>query len=512
MTKQAKAIMVQGTSSNVGKSILVAALCRIFKQDGYSVAPYKSQNMALNAFVTKEGGEMGRAQVVQAEAAGIDPSVHMNPILLKPEADARSQVVVLGKVQTTVKAKEYYKLTDDLLKIAMDSLVKLRNEYDVVVIEGAGSPAEINLSKHEIANMRIAREAAAPVLLVGDIDRGGVYASCYGTVQLLSKEDRKYIKGYVINKLRGDGSLLAPANKILEKKTHIPIIGVVPYFKNITIAQEDSVYLDNPQEESAKCDLDVVIVRLPHISNYDDFDPIKAFGGALRYVQKVSELGNPHIIILPGSKNTFADLKWLKDNGLFNVIQIKNSQGTVIIGICGGYQIMGKTLSDPLGIEKDPEDQTNWTQEDSGLGILDSHTIFADEKRTCQTTAQTIQNRSILDNMAGIKLSGYEIHMGRTTVEGSCAFNLCTQGGKACVVHDGALNKEGNAFGTYLHGIFDSSEFTSILLNNVRKYYGLPQRYDMTGVNKNAEYNKLADIVRQNVDMAKIYEILNKGL
>ena len=512
MTKQAKVIMVQGTSSNVGKSVLVAALCRIFKQDGYSVAPYKSQNMALNAFVTKEGGEMGRAQVVQAEAAGIEPSVHMNPVLLKPEADSRSQVVVLGKVYATVKSREYYKLTDGLLKTAMDSLAKLRSEYDIVVIEGAGSPAEINLSKHEIANMRIAREATAPVLLVGDIDRGGVYASFYGTVQLLSKKDRKYIKGFVINKLRGDGSLLAPANKILEEKTHIPILGVVPYFKDIAIAQEDSVYLDSPLEESAKCDLDVVIIRLPHISNYDDFDPIKAFGGALRYVQKVQELGNPHIIILPGSKNTFADLKWLKEIGLFDAIKAKNSQGIIIIGICGGYQMMGKTMADPLGIEKNHEDQTAQVQEDSGLGILDVNTSFANEKRTCQTTAEIIQSRGILANMADIRLSGYEIHMGRTTAEGAHAFNFCIQGGKACAVQDGALNKKGNALGTYLHGIFDSSDFTATLLNNTREYYDLPKRHGMTGINKNAEYNKLADIVRQNVDMTKIYKILNQSI
>ena len=512
MTKQAKVIMVQGTSSNVGKSILVTALCRIFKQDGYSVAPYKSQNMALNAFVTKEGGEMGRAQVVQAEASGIEPSVHMNPILLKPEADARSQVVVLGKVQTTVKAKDYYTLTDSLLKTAMDSLTKLRSQYDIVVIEGAGSPAEINLSKHEIANMRIAREASAPVLLVGDIDRGGIYASFYGTVQLLSKEDRKHIKGYIINKLRGDGSLLAPANKILEKKTRITIVGTVPYLRNMAIAQEDSVYLDTLQEENAQCDLDVAIMRFPHISNYDDFDQIKAFGSALRYVQKTSELGNPHIIILPGSKNTFADLKWLKDTGLFNAIKEKNTQGIIIIGICGGYQIMGKTLSDPLGIEKNNEDQTAQAQEDSGLAILDAHTCFANEKRTCQTNAEIIQNRGILADTSGIKLSGYEIHMGRTTVESACAFNFCIQDGKSCAVQDGALNKDGNAFGTYLHGIFDSSEFTSVLLNNIRSYYGLPKRHNMTGINKNAEYDKLADIVRQNIDMTKIYEILNKGI
>ena len=512
MPKQAKVIMIQGTASNVGKSMLTAALCRIFKQDGYSVAPFKSQNMALNAFVTEDGGEIGRAQAVQAEAAGIEPTVDMNPILLKPEKEHSAQLIVRGRVQGNVKPGEISAKSEELLNIAMESLNKLRSQYDIVVIEGAGSPAEINLSKHEIANMRVAKEASAPVLLVGSIDRGGVYAALYGTVAIIDVVDAARIKGFIINKLRGTASLLEPANQILSDKTRIPVLGMVPYYHNISIAEEDNVVLETLQpEQNDKYDLDIAIMRTPYISNHDDFDPLKAFGGSLRYVHNTNELGNPHIIILPGSKNTFSDIKWLKETRLAQAIIEQNTKGTVIIGICGGYQMMGIDISDPFGMEKSAEEQDGLHQKTTGLALLPTHTVFAKDKRIRQAIADILHQRGILQGVPAENLIGYEIHMGRTTSDSNYILKIQAKDGDGGML-DGAINDRGNAFGTYLHGIFDNSDFTAALLNNIRKYYNLPERHDMTGINRNAEYNKLAQNVRQSLDMTKIYEILDKGL
>jgi adenosylcobyric acid synthase len=333
----AKTLMIQGTASSVGKSIIVAGLCRIFRQDGFKVAPFKAQNMALNSFVTREGGEIGRAQAVQAEAAGIEPSVHMNPVLLKPEADNRSQVIVLGKVAKNMKANQYYSYTPNLLKIIEDSLNRLLSTYDIVVIEGAGSPAEINLKEREIVNMRVAKMANAPVLLAGDIDRGGVFASIIGTLELLTRQERDLIKGFIINKFRGDLKLLKPGLDILEKRTGKPVLGVIPYLRDIGIAQEDSVYLEERQTSSVNGTVDVAVIRLPHISNYDDFDPLEEQGCTVRYVSNISELGNPDLLILPGTKSTIADLIHLQQQGLAQAIIHRAQSGTPVIGICGAY-------------------------------------------------------------------------------------------------------------------------------------------------------------------------------
>ena len=496
----AKTLMIQGTASSVGKSIIVAGLCRIFRQDGFKVAPFKSQNMALNSFVTTEGGEIGRAQAVQAEAAGIEPSVHMNPILLKPEADARSQVIVLGKVAKNLKASQYYSYTPRLLKIIEDSLNHLLAAYDIVVIEGAGSPAEINLKKREMVNMRIARMAKAPVLLVGDIDRGGVFASIIGTLELLTKLERALIKGLVINKFRGDLKLLKPGLDILEKRTGKPVLGVIPYFRDITIAQEDSVYLDERQTTLANGTLDVAVIRLPHISNYDDFDPLEEQGCTLRYVSQPSEIGNPDMLVLPGTKSTIADLIHLQQQGLVPVIIQLVQSGVPIIGICGGYQMLGSSILDPEKIESKHN-------RIDGLGLLKITTVFNSDKTTTQVKARIAADDGLFKGLKDIDITGYEIHMGQTRNRNCrpALHVLETPQGKVNYF-DGAVNHNGLIFGTYIHGLFHNTEFTRRLLNRLRQLRGLPST-TASSINKQDMYDKLADIIRHNLDMSLVYEI-----
>ncbi|MFA5317574.1 MAG: cobyric acid synthase, partial [Dehalococcoidales bacterium] len=347
----ARTIMIQGTASSVGKSVLVAALCRILKQDGWRVAPFKAQNMSLNSCATVEDGEIGRAQAVQAQAAGLEPSVDFNPVLLKPQAGSRSQLIVRGKVTRTISAADYYRHTPELLSVVTQSLERLRATYDIIVIEGAGSPAEINLKSREIVNMRVAKMAASPVLLVGDIDRGGVFAAFVGTLALLDDDERDFVKGFIINKFRGDIGLLQPGLEMLEQLTAKPVFGVVPYYRDIRIAQEDSVYLEERPDDVPGNDLDIAVIRLPHIANYDDFDPLEEDVVAVRYVSRPEELGKPHLIILPGTKSTVSDLAHLKRSGLAREIVRQVMEGTPIIGICGGYQMLGKRILDPLGIE-----------------------------------------------------------------------------------------------------------------------------------------------------------------
>ncbi len=496
----AKTLMIQGTASSVGKSSIVAGLCRIFRQDGFKVAPFKAQNMALNSFVTPEGGEIGRAQAVQAEAAGIEPSVHMNPVLLKPEADARSQVIVLGKVVKNLKASQYYSYTPKLLKIIEDSLNRLLAAYDIVVIEGAGSPAEINLKKREIVNMRVARMANSPVLLIGDIDRGGVFASIVGTLELLTKQERALIKGFVINKFRGDLNLLKPGLDTLEKRTGKPVLGVIPYFRDISIAQEDSVYLDERQTTSANGTLDVAVIRLPHISNYDDFDPLEESGCTLRYVSSPSELGNPDLLILPGTKSTISDLVHLQQQGLVPVIVRLVQSGVPIIGICGGYQMLGSSILDPEKIES-KRDRID------GLGLLKITTIFNIDKTTTQVKARIAADDGLFKGLKDIDITGYEIHMGQTG-NSNCRpalHVLETPQGKVNYF-DGAVSHNGLVFGTYIHGIFHNNEFTRRLLNRLRQLRGLPET-SASSINKQEMYDKLADIIRQNLNMSQVYEI-----
>jgi adenosylcobyric acid synthase len=496
----AKTLMIQGTASSVGKSIIVAGLCRIFRQDGFKVAPFKAQNMALNSFVTKEGGEIGRAQSVQAEAAGIEPSVHMNPVLLKPEAEASSQVIVLGKVLKNIEASQYYSYTPNLLKIIKSSLNRLRSAYDIVVIEGAGSPAEINLKKREIVNMRVAKIANAPVLLVGDIDRGGIFASLIGTLELLTKRDHACIKGFIINKFRGDLKLLRPGLEILEKRTGKPVLGVIPYFRDVTIAQEDSVYLDERQGRSNNGTADVAVIRLPHISNYDDFDPLEEHGCCVRYISSASELENPDLIILPGTKSTIADLIHIQEQGLAQAIICQAKSGTPVIGICGGYQMLGKSINDPDNVESRQSSI-------AGLGLIDITTKFNHGKTTTQIKASVIANEGLLKGMKGTEITGYEIHMGQTRNQ------ICqpvlkvleTPQGKADYL-DGAISSNGLIFGTYIHGLFHNANFTNRLLNKLRHLRRLPAS-PAVSINKQEMYDKLADVIRQNLDMPQVYKL-----
>jgi adenosylcobyric acid synthase len=501
-----KVIMVQGTASSVGKSILVAALCRIFKQDGYRVAPFKAQNMSLNSFVTPEGGEIGRAQAVQAEAAGIEPHVDMNPVLLKPEADSRSQVIVLGRVIDTIMAADYYNHTGRLLEVVSASLEKLRSVYDIVVIEGAGSPAEVNLKECEIVNMRIARLAKSPVLLVGDIDRGGVFASLCGTLHLLEDNERELVKGLIVNKFRGDISLFKPGIDFLENETGKPVLGVIPYLKDLNIAQEDSVYLDGRNSGEVSGGLDIAVIKLPHISNFDDFEPLDCDGCRLRYVDTLRGLGQPHLIIIPGSKNTIGDLVFLNVSGLAESIVALANEGVPVLGICGGYQMLGCTIDDHEGVESEGFLV-------KGLGLLDISTEFFSQKRTARVKAKVITGRGILNGLQNCEVSGYEIHTGKSMVnDDSPAFNVYQSLESEKEYNDGAINGEGNVLGTYLHGIFNNDTFRNGFLKSLRSYHGLAERNYENIMNKEVNYDRLAENVRRHLDMKKIYEIIESEL
>ena len=503
---QAKTVMVQGTGSSVGKSMMVAALCRMLRQDGYRVAPFKAQNMSLNSFVTKEGGEIGRAQAVQAEAAGIEPTVHMNPILLKPESDCRSQVVVRGKPWKTSAAREYWRDTAQLLDVVAESLAHLRQHYDVVVIEGAGSPAEVNLREHEIVNMRVARLAGAPVLLVGDIDRGGVFASLVGTLELLTPEERRHVKGLIINKFRGDPALLMPGVEMVEKRTGKPCLGVVPYIPDLSVAQEDGVYLDDrPEKKVAVNSVDVAVICLPYMSNYDDFDPLGREGCSVRYVSTATELGLPDLIILPGTKTTIADLQQLRRSGIADAIVRRHRCGTPIIGICGGYQMLGQRISDPEHVESDEG-------EVAGLGLLDVYTVFEQEKRTIQVSAVVAGDSGVLAGLQGLGVEGYEIHQGSTiVVSGQPAFRIHRTPDGASDHCDGCLDNTGRVMGTYIHGLFNNEDFTVGLLTGLSGTKGNIARRD-TVEWRQREYDRLADTVRSSLNMKAIYDIVSQGM
>ncbi len=491
--------MVQGTASSVGKSVIVAALCRIFRQDGYRVAPFKAQNMALNSFVTREGGEIGRAQAVQAAAAGIEPSVHMNPVLLKPEADARSQVIVLGKVAKNLPASEYYDYTPYLVGVIESSLARLRAGYDIVVIEGAGSPAEINLKDKEIVNMRVARMAQAPVLLAGDIDRGGVFASIVGTLELLTEEERGLVRGLIINKFRGDLSLLKPGLDFLEQKTGKPVLGVIPWFRDISIAQEDSVYLDERAGPVGR-GLNVMVLRLPHISNYDDFDPLEEAGCAVRYVTQPEELEGADLVIVPGTKSTIADLNFLRERGLDKVIMRLAKCGTPVAGICGGYQMLGKAIKDPGGVES-PQETVR------GLGLLDTETVFCSEKTTSQVKARVVAGKGLFAGLAGLEVTGYEIHMGQTEGKAERAvFQVFETPAGGAAYPDGAFSESLPVFGTYIHGLFHNAGFTSALLDRVRRLRGLPP-VETNIIDHDRQYDELARVVRRSLDISQVYRI-----
>ena len=509
MKRNHKNIMLLGTGSNVGKSIIAAGLCRVFYQDGYSVAPFKSQNMALNSYITKDGKEMGRAQVVQAEAANIEPEAFMNPILLKPTTDRKSQVIVNGKVYKNMDAREYFAYKHNLKKDIMTAYNHIRENFDICGLEGAGSPAEINLKEDDIVNTGMAEMADSPVLLVADIDRGGVFAAIYGTVMLLEENERKRIKGVIINKFRGDNSLLTSGIEMIEKLTDIPVLGVVP-FVPLGIEEEDSLGIDKYNEKK-EGKIRISVIKLKHISNFTDIDALSHYNDvSLKYVTKSSELGNEDIIIIPGSKNTVEDMKDLIEKNIGREIVRIAKKGTPVFGICGGFQIMGQKIMDPEKIESD-------LKEISGLGLLDIETVMKSDKTTTQYK-NTVKNVSgILTGTEGMEIKGYEIHQGYSypvnekNEENNNSENIL-KNDTACLFGEEKLKGavKDNIAGTYIHGIFDNSEFTSHFLNEVRKLKGLDRIDENFSYSdyKNREYDKLAEVLRGNIDIKKIYEIM----
>lgn len=506
--KRGKAIQICGTGSGVGKSIIVAGLCRIFLQDGYKVAPFKAQNMALNSFVTKEEGEIGRAQAMQALACKIEPSVDMNPVLIKPNSDTGAQVIVRGKPHGNMNARRYINFKHKLKKIVKESFNKLINENEIVVMEGAGSPAEINLKSHDIVNLKMAEYAKAPVILVGDIDKGGVFAWVVGTVELLTKKEKAMIKGIIINKFRGDKTLLAPGIKFLEKRTGIKVLGVLPYFKNIKIPEEDSVPLEHflpkilrPAQDTSVLRTGLVnidVIYLPHISNFTDFDALEQETDvALKYIKRAEELDSPDVIIIPGSKNTVADLRYLKKTGLAQQIisAITSKPATVLFGICGGYQMLGRKINDKYSLESN-------AKEIDGLGLLPVNTVLGKKKILAQIKAKEITS--------GLEISGYEIHHGSSKAPGdySPIFEISEHNGKRVKYFDGAKSKDGRIFGTYIHGLFDCDIFRRNWLNRIRQRKGWPALVRKSVYNPDKEFNKLAKLIRENMDIDLLYKIL----
>lgn len=487
----AKSIMIQGTMSGAGKSLLVTALCRIFSQDGYRVAPFKSQNMALNSYITREGLEMGRAQVAQAQAAGREPDVRMNPILLKPSSDTGSQVIVNGRVRGQYRAVDYFKMKKSLIPDILCAYHSLASENDIIVIEGAGSPAEINLKADDIVNMGLAKLVNAPVVLVGDIDPGGVFAQLYGTVALLEPEERRRIVGTVINKFRGDVALLRPGLGMLESLTGVPVLGVVPYTR-VDIDDEDSMSLRLTRDTHQR-PVDIGVIRLPHISNFTDFSPLEEHPVlGVRYVSRSQALGDPDLIILPGTKSTMADLKWLRETGLASLIQRKAQAGVPALGVCGGYQMLGKRISDPQGVEL--------LGDMEGLGLLPVSTLFTPEK-TRTRVAATVQAPAF----SGAALDCYELHMGITQGEAPPFARLSN--GK----EEGAA--QGLVFGTYLHGLFDSGALTERLAQWLLRRKGLeaPDRaIEPRDSYRQRQYDLLADAVRKSLDIGALYRAMEE--
>ena len=562
----AKTIMIQGTMSNSGKSFLVAALCRIFRQDGYRVAPFKSQNMALNSYITRDGLEIGRAQAMQAEAAGIEPAVDMNPILLKPTSHMGSQVIVRGEVAGNWKAMDYYRRKQQFIPLIRESFGRLADQYDVIVLEGAGSPAEINLRDHDIVNMGMARIARAPVLLVGDIDRGGVFASLYGTVSLLEPEERAMIRGLVINKFRGDVEILRPGLRMIEERLGIPVTGVIP-MEEIDLDDEDSLSrrlepggslglregLRQGREQEPDQGqslwlaglraglLDVVVIHFPHISNFTDFNVVERKEGIfLRYVKHAGELGRPDLVILPGTKNTMEDLRWLRETGLEpRILRLVREEQVPVIGICGGYQMLGQELVDPEGVEGPAGSRI------SGMGLLPVRTVFAGQKTRTRIQGELLPGSRMFPDCGGRTLEGYEIHMGITEPVGTGggtrrempaaypsrssqeAPDICegkTSGPGRCrtapVIRlsdgraDGFESADGLVFGSYLHGLFDNEWLTDRLLERLAGEKGIRPGGHLESVKeyKERQYDKLAALVRSSLDMKAVYRILEQGL
>lgn len=494
-----KSVMIQGTSSHAGKTVLVAALLRILRNKGVSCAPFKPQNMALNSFVTPDGFEIGRAQAMQAEAAKILPSYYMNPILLKPTTDNKAQVIVYGKPWKNLSAREYQKVKGDLKSFVKESFEALQKRYDVVIIEGAGSPAEINLRKDDIANMGFASMYELPVLIVGDIDRGGIYASFYGTYHLLKPKEQRLVKGFIINKFRGDQSLLRTANDFIEKKTKVPVIGVVPYFKDIKINDEDGVTLYEMNKNCSVLNktgsIKIKIIRLPRISNFTDFEPLFLEDDVeVGYITSPKEANDADFIIIPGSKNTMEDLLFLKDAGFDSFLKNFLKNGGYLCGICGGYQMLGNVVKDPFGVE-------STLKEIKGLGILDAETVLEKDKYLKQVAFETADG-----SIKGMK--GYEIHMGKTNIISGSKLFIVDDGDTKRF--DGVVANNGRVFGTYIHGVFDNDKFRLHILNRIRKIKKLPLKKTSYNYNayKDFAYDRLADYVGRSLNLKYIFSLI----
>ncbi len=498
----AKCIMIQGTMSNVGKSLITAGLCRIFMQDGYKTAPFKAQNIALNSYITEEGYEMGRSQVMQAEAAGIKPSVRMNPILLKPTNDTDCQVIVNGEVWKQTSARAYFSCKKQLIPMVMEAYHSLEEEYDIIVIEGAGSPAEINLKAQDTVNMGMAKAAHAPVLMVGDVDRGGVFAQLYGTVQLLDEDEKDMVKGMIINKFRGDKTIFLPGIEKLEKIINLPAVGVVPYM-TVDVDDEDSL---SQRLSSGQADLiDIAVIQLPHISNFTDFNVFQGIQGvSLRYVRSLYELGIPDMIIIPGTKNTMRDLMWMRQNGLEGAVLRHAANSTVIFGVCGGYQMLGESISDPMRVEEGGSVE--------GMNLLPVSSVFQGQKTRTRVKGKFRSIGGRLHKLQGCILEGYEIHMGETksSLDSITEITDCISGESKL---DGCYR--GNIYGSYVHGIFDAPEIAEKVVRSLAEAKGVKLE-EMPRISlmdyKNQQYDLVADTLRKHLDMNKIYEILESGI
>jgi adenosylcobyric acid synthase len=508
---RARAIMVLGTSSHVGKSLLTAALCRIFAQHGYRVAPFKSQNMSLNSAATVEGLEIGRAQALQAEAAGVAPSVHMNPILIKPSGGNSSQVVVRGKIWGKVTAADYHqRRVEELLPIVRESYNALAAEYDVIILEGAGSPAEINLKQHDIANMRMAEMADARCLLVGDIDRGGVFASLLGTLELLEPEEREFVRGFAVNKFRGDASLLEPGIQMIEDRVHKPCLGVIPYLHSLMLEEEDSLGLPVVAQSQWASDLDksshrnlrIAVIALPSFSNFTDFDSLRAEPSvSLLFCRTAEAIAQADVVIMPGSKQTVDDLLWMRSRGLDLAIQ-KHAQTSLVVGICGGMQMLGETIIDPLGMEHDGTV--------TGLCLLPIQTIMHADKVTRNVRGKLATAVLFGQPISDSQLSGYEIHIGQTSYQSEAAHFavLSSERGASYTSRDGCVSIDTHVFGTYLHGIFDEDSFRHQFLRAARRFHNLsaPRELHLWKQLRERSLNRLAQTVEDALDMEAIFD------
>lgn len=507
----ARALMIQGTASHAGKSLIVAGLCRLFRQEGLRVVPFKSQNMALNAYVTRDGGEMGWAQAMQAEAAGIEPRVEMNPILLKPQSEEGSQVVLLGKVLGTAGARDYFGMTERLWPTVAESYERTAALADLVLIEGAGNPAEPNLMDRDIANMAVARLARAPVVLVGDIDRGGVFGSLLGTLALLRPADRRRVKGFILNKFRGDPALLAPAVEFLEKRTRRRALGVVPMLSRLHLPEEDSVALEEaPSGRGADpTRVTIAVVRLPHIANFTDFAPLLLEPRArVVYARRPSDLADADLVILPGTKDTIADLRFLKAEGFDRALGDLLERGGAVGGICGGFQMLGRSVADPHGVESGGEEP--------GLGLLPVTTVLEPPKITRRVVARLLPGPwgegPSQEGGVNVEWEAYEIHMGRTISAGTLVplFAVRREGEGPLEETDGLITRDGKVWGTYLHGCLDAPVVRERLLTWLA---GLPlgrlpaPSRDYRQV-REAAYDTLADALRRSLDLTAIRSLI----